>query len=80
MLIHHLVPGQEEGNLELLGKIGGGELADTARALQHSVISLLAADARAWRLMKVALARHDRNAGALAAAHFILHDSSSPAA
>ena len=33
MLIHHLVPGQEEGNLRLLEVIGGGDLADTPAAL-----------------------------------------------
>lgn len=77
MLIHHLVPGQEEGNLALLEKIGGGRLACTPRELQQSVISLLADDGVRWRAMKDALMRHNRNAGALAAARFIL-DSSSP--
>jgi processive 1,2-diacylglycerol beta-glucosyltransferase len=77
MLIHHLVPGQEEGNLALLEKIGGGRLACTPRELQQNVISLLADDGVRWRAMKDALMRHDRNAGALAAARFIL-DSSSP--
>ncbi len=77
MLIHHLVPGQEEGNLKLLEIIGGGQLAETPEALARNVTDLLADHAAAWRSMKSALIRHGRNSGAIAAAHFILQDSES---
>ena len=73
MLIHHLVPGQEEGNLSLLETIGAGGLADSPAALTRKVSDLLAGQAAAWRSMKHALARHDRNAGAITAARFILN-------
>ncbi len=72
MLIHHLVPGQEEGNLRLLEIIGGGHLAETPAALTRSVGDLLSDHAAGWRAMKDALARHGRNAGAITAARFIL--------
>lgn len=72
MLIHHLVPGQEEGNLALLRHIGGGDLADTADALQQRVRALLADDAWQWRQMKHALIAHNRIAGGRTAAEFIL--------
>ena len=72
MLIHHLVPGQEEGNLRLLEIIGAGQLAETPAALTRSVSDLLADHAAGWRVMKNALARHGRNAGAITAARFIL--------
>ena len=72
MLIHHLVPGQEEGNLRLLEIIGGGYLAATPAALTRSVTALLADHAAGWHTMKNALADHGRNAGALAAARYIL--------
>jgi processive 1,2-diacylglycerol beta-glucosyltransferase len=72
MLIHHLVPGQEEGNLRLLEIIGGGQLAETPQALTQCVTALLADHAVGWRTMKNALARHDRNAGAITAAKYIL--------
>ena len=72
MLIHHLVPGQEEGNLALLRKIGAGELADTPAALSQSIQHLLANDAAEWRAMKHALIRHDRIAGGMVAARAIL--------
>jgi len=72
MLIHHLVPGQEEGNLRLLESIGAGGLADSEELLTTKVHELLANDAAQWRTMKNALIRHDRNAGAITAARFIL--------
>lgn len=72
MLIHHLVPGQEEGNLALLRHIGGGDLADTPKALQQGIAHLLADDARAWRDMKNALIAHNRIAGGRTAAECIL--------
>ena len=75
MLIHHLVPGQEEGNLRLLEAIGGGGLADSPAALTRQVSDLLADHHAGWRSMKLALARHGRNSGAIAAARFILKQS-----
>jgi processive 1,2-diacylglycerol beta-glucosyltransferase len=72
MLIHHLVPGQEEGNLRLLEIIGGGHLAPTTESLTRHVTDLLADHAAAWRGMKHALIRHGRNAGAIAAAGTVL--------
>ncbi len=72
MLIHHLVPGQEEGNLRLLEDIGGGALADTPAMLSSKLSALLENQAAGWRGMKHALARHNRNAGAITAANFIL--------
>jgi len=78
MLIHHLVPGQEEGNLRLLEDIGGGGLADSPDALRRKVADLLSDHAAGWRSMKRALARHGRNAGAIAAAKFILNQLSGP--
>jgi len=77
MLIHHLVPGQEEGNLKLLEIIGGGHLAETPESLARNVTDLLADHAAAWRSMKNALIRHGRNSGAIAAASFILQDMKS---
>jgi processive 1,2-diacylglycerol beta-glucosyltransferase len=72
MLIHHLVPGQEEGNLALLEKISGGQLAPDPASLTAAVRSLLAEDGRRWREMKRALAVEGPNDGALATARRIL--------
>ncbi|MCU0751720.1 MAG: hypothetical protein MUF86_07890 [Akkermansiaceae bacterium] len=76
MLIHHLVPGQEEGNLRLLESIGGGALADTPANLSSRLAALLENDAACWRGMKQALSRHNRSAGAITAATFILNQIS----
>ena len=73
MLIHHLVPGQEEGNLRLLETIGGGGLAATPQLLTARLRAILSHQAASWRAMKRALATHNRSSGALAAARLILH-------
>ena len=78
MLIHHLVPGQEEGNLRLLEAIGGGALADSPDELRRQITNLLADQAGGWRAMKHALASHDRKNGAMTAARFILDQISNP--
>ncbi|WP_411825755.1 MGDG synthase family glycosyltransferase [Luteolibacter sp. AS25] len=71
MLIHHLVPGQEEGNLRLLQQLGIGDLAETPADLTTSILDILANNASRWRKMKNALAIHDRNDGAIRAVDFI---------
>ncbi|KAB2638605.1 MAG: hypothetical protein DVB25_07425 [Verrucomicrobia bacterium] len=73
MLIHHLVPGQEEGNLRLLETIGGGGLVATPQLLTARLRAILSDQAAPWRAMKLALATHNRSCGALAAARLILH-------
>ncbi len=72
MLIHHLVPGQEEGNLKLLQQLGAGDLASTPADLTAAVSQLLANDARKWRSMKATLTAHNHSEGAINAARFIL--------
>lgn len=72
MLIHHLVPGQEEGNLELLRHLNGGHLADAPGALASRLKEMLADDAAAWRAMKRGLTLHARPGAAHKAADFIL--------
>jgi processive 1,2-diacylglycerol beta-glucosyltransferase len=71
MLIHHLVPGQEEGNLRLLEPSAAARSPTPRQLMSRQVSDLLADHAAGWRSMKHALARHGRNAGAIAAA-FIL--------
>ncbi len=72
MLIHHLVPGQEEGNLALLEKIGAGHYRESPEQIQQSIAELLADDAAQWRQMKHNLIQHQKPAGASIAADFIL--------
>ena len=72
MLIHHLVPGQEEGNLRLLQQLGAGDLAEHPKDLTEALSQILANRAAKWRSMKAALAAQNRNDGAITAARFIL--------
>ncbi|MEN8796729.1 MAG: hypothetical protein ABF328_08480 [Akkermansiaceae bacterium] len=72
MLVHHIVPGQEEGNIELLEKLGIGSLATEAYQISEALQSLLANNAQKWRLQKQHLSTHSRPAAAREAAQFIL--------
>lgn len=72
MLIHHLVPGQEEGNLALLRSIGGGDLADTPAKLERKLQGLLENDCREWKRWKRNLAKYSRPYSATVTAQFIL--------
>lgn len=72
MLIQHLVPGQEEGNLELLRRIGAGDLAETGPALAAALRDLLSDRASHWRRQKQRLALHARPAASRVAASFVL--------
>jgi len=72
MIVHHLVPGQEEGNLALLEKFGGGSLATTPERIRSTLHDLLADGAAGWRHSKLALARLGRRSGSATAARFII--------
>lgn len=72
MLVHHLVPGQEEGNLRLLEHLGAGALAETPEQIHATMADLLADQASQWRKMKHQLARYHRNAGCYQAARHVI--------
>ena len=72
MLVRHLVPGQEEGNLKLLRRIGGGSLADTEAAMVRAIHDLLSNQASDWRRQKQSLSLHTRPHAAKIAASFVL--------
>ncbi|MCH2063108.1 MAG: hypothetical protein MK194_05230 [Roseibacillus sp.] len=72
MLIQHLVPGQEEGNLKLLQRIGGGSLAETETALAAALRDLLSDQASHWRRQKQHLTLHSRPQASKVAASFVL--------
>lgn len=73
MLIHHLVPGQEEGNLKLLQQLGAGDLTEEPKDLTEAIANMLADNASKWRRMKSNLAAHGCNDGAIVSAEFILN-------
>ena len=72
MLIHHVVPGQEEGNLALLRLVNGGDLADEEGMISKRLDDMLADNATLWRQMKQDLAENSRPCAAQQAADFIL--------
>ena len=72
MLIHHLVPGQEEGNLALIEHIGAGQLTETSKQVHTAISAMTADNAKIWRSMKQNLQDKALPCGATAAAKFIL--------
>lgn len=72
MLIHHLVPGQEEGNLALLKYLGAGRLTESPEQVSAAIQELLANDAELWREMKRNLVASALPCGANSAAQFVL--------
>lgn len=55
MLIHYVVPGQEEGNAILLESEGGGNCLKTHDQLSSAIIKLTANDFKLWRQQRAAL-------------------------
>ena len=72
MLIHHLVPGQEEGNLALIEHIGAGQLTETSKLVNLAISEMTVDNAKIWRGMKQKLKDNALPCGATAAASFIL--------
>ncbi len=74
MLVNQIVPGQEEGNYELLRRHGAGALAETPTALVHTLQHAFADDARLWRTWRRNLEQIARpHAARDIAAHVINH-------
>lgn len=72
MLINHLVPGQEEGNLALLEHLGAGCLAESPESVTSALHQMLKDDAAGWRKMKQSFTDSPTPCGAKTASNFIL--------
>ncbi|QQL44145.1 MGDG synthase family glycosyltransferase [Sulfuriroseicoccus oceanibius] len=55
MLIHYVVPGQEEGNAILLESEGGGSCLNESTKLSDAIVSLAANDFELWHKQRAAL-------------------------
>jgi processive 1,2-diacylglycerol beta-glucosyltransferase len=72
MIISHVVAGQEEGNVELLGDLGAGALATTPDAIIDAVrTSMLENDGAKWKRWRENLQRVSHPAAARQTAEFI---------
>ena len=72
MLITQVVPGQEEGNAQLLFQNGCGALCDTPEALAAHVQSLFANDAEQWKSWETNITRISKPDAARAIATFVM--------
>lgn len=71
VLVNHFVPGQEEGNTELLHRLGGGRFVATPAELRCTLQSLLCHEGRAWFMMKHCLHQADMKGGAMRIAELV---------
>jgi len=73
MLVHHIVHGQEEGNLALLQASQCGEYVKDPAAMMEAVQDLLAYDGALWRLQKENMRRVAKPDAAQSIADFVLN-------
>lgn len=64
VLVNHSLPGQEEGNLQLLLKDGAGKMADSPEMLLEILRDQLVRSAAGWQQMRRAMAAAHRSGGA----------------
>jgi processive 1,2-diacylglycerol beta-glucosyltransferase len=72
MLVNQVVPGQEEGNWQLLRIHNAGALAETPPAISQALHEIFAHDGARWREMRTALRRLARPAAARDIASHVL--------
>ena len=72
MLIHHRVPGQEDGNIALLESLGLGRFTPDPASIRAEIEHFMADHGRAWRACKKRFQHHSRPAGATDTAQFLL--------
>lgn len=78
MIVNQIVPGQEEGNYELLRRHGAGVLAETPSAVITELRTAFAEGGRGWLRWRTALAALSRPEAAQGIARHILSHSHSP--
>lgn len=73
MLVNFLLPGQEEGNAQLLEKLGGGFYVPDAPALASALKGMMADDGEQWRRMHESLLKADMTGGSGKIADLVLN-------
>ncbi len=71
VLVNHFVPGQEEGNTELLRRLDGGRFVATPVELRQALQFLLKDEGAAWLVMKGNLRRARMKGGAARIAELV---------
>jgi processive 1,2-diacylglycerol beta-glucosyltransferase len=71
MLVHHIVPGQEEGNIELLERLEVGRPATDPKKISAAIGRLLGDKGALWRQQKANLLAQAIPDSAANAAKFI---------
>lgn len=75
MIVSQVVPGQEEGNAHLIGKINGGAVTEKPSEIGYWIERAFADDGRLWKLWRRNLEKASRPRAALDIAEFILEEA-----
>ncbi len=75
MIVSQIVPGQEEGNYELLRRADAGLLATTPDAVDDAVREIFAEGAKRWRDLEANISKISRPDGALASARVLIQSA-----
>ncbi|HVU15797.1 MAG TPA: galactosyldiacylglycerol synthase [Candidatus Didemnitutus sp.] len=78
MIVNQIVPGQEEGNYELLRRHGAGTLAQTPGAIVSALRAAFASDAATWRNWRANLRKLARPQAARMIARTVLDEVAKP--
>lgn len=73
MLVNFLLPGQEEGNTQLLEKLGAGRYVATASALAENLTKMMADNGAEWKSMYDNLLKANMTNGARCVADLVLN-------
>ena len=76
MIVNQIVPGQEEGNYELLRRTGAGALAETPAAVMATLRAAFADQGAQWRHWRTALEPIVRNSAAQVIADHLMAPAS----
>jgi len=72
MIINQIVPGQEEGNAQLMVRTGSGVIAASPESTIGEVRRIFAGEAQVWRTMAAHIRRLSRPAASLEIARFLM--------
>lgn len=78
LVVNQIVPGQEEGNYELIRRLDAGALAVTPESIVATIRQAFAGDARTWRRWRGNLQRSARPAAARSIAQQVLAAAAPP--
>ena len=71
MIIDSMIPGQEEGNAELITNLGAGLIARDPQKLEETILHIIKKDGAKWLSLREAAKKNSQKNTALKVAKFV---------